>query len=84
VLAAPQSSGQLLITWRASVHHRSAVIARSRGYVLAGVNANAAMRLTRAGRRLLATRRQVKVSAIAVFRSGSSASRATRELTLTR
>jgi hypothetical protein len=84
VLEAPQASGQLVISWRVSTHHRTVVIARSKGFVLAGINANSAMTLTRAGRRLLASKRRIKVSAVAVFRSPTSASRASRDLLLTR
>jgi PKD repeat protein len=84
ILTAPQASGQLVITWRVTQNHRSVVIARSKGYVLAGVTPNVAIRLTRAGRRLLARQRQVKVAAQAIFRSAKSASKTTRKLTLTR
>lgn len=82
VLTAPQVSGQLAITWRATVNHHAVVIARSRSYVLAGVTANVAIRLTRAGRKLLAHQRQVTVAAQATFRAGASASRTTHRLTL--
>ncbi len=84
ILTAPQVSGQLTITWRATVDHHVVVIARSRGYVLAGVTANVAIRLNRAGRVLLAHRQLVKVLTQATFRSGASASRTSHRLTLTR
>jgi PKD repeat protein len=84
ILSAPRASGKLVITWRATERHHSVVIARSRGYVLAGVTPNVAIRLTRTGRRLLSRKRQIKVAAQATFRSASSASRTTRRLTLTR
>ena len=84
MLAAPRISGQLVVSWSVTLHHRTVVIATSTGYVLAGVTPNLTLRLTHAGRVLLSRQRRIKVSALATFRTAGGSSSARRRLTLTR
>lgn len=84
MLSAARTGGRIAVTWYAVVRHHRVVVARGAQELRAGAPAHVRVRLTRAGRLLLARSRRIRVRVLASFRSGRSSAGVSRMLTLVR
>ena len=78
------ATGRLVITWHGTVKHRKIVVARGSQTVRSGGIAHITIRLTAAGRTLLAQSKTSKITVVGRFRWGSSSVTSSRTLTIKR
>ena len=78
------TTGRIAITWHGIVKHRNVVVARGAQTVRSGVTAQVTIKLTAAGRALLAQSKTIKITVVGRFRWGSSSLTSSRTLTIKR
>jgi hypothetical protein len=78
------ATGRIVITWHGTVKHRKIVVARGAQTVRSGGTAHVTIKLTAAGRALLAKSRTIKITVVGRFTWGSSSVTSSRTLTIKR
>ena len=79
------ASGRIVITWYATVKHRRTVVARGSQAVTSGATAHVVVRLTGAGRRLLAkVTRSIRITIVSSYSWAGPKVTASRTLTIKR
>jgi PKD repeat protein len=76
--------GRIVIIWHGTAKHRQVVVARGAQTVRSGGTAHVRIKLTAAGRALLAHSKAIKITALGRFRWGSSSLTSSRTLTIKR
>lgn len=78
------TTGRIVITWHGTVKHRNVVVARGAQTVRSGGTAHVTIKLTTAGRALLAQSKSITITVVGRFRWGSSSLTSSRTLTIKR
>jgi hypothetical protein len=84
VLSAAPAAGRLVITWYAAVHHHRTVIARGSAALQTEARARITVKLTAAGRKLLAKAKLVRITTSGDIHLGATEVTGVRTSTLRR